>query len=272
MKKILVAIVALVLCAVAVQAQWVTGAGNNQYIMTGNVGVGLSAPTQAFHAYGATKANMVLESGYTGTPAVSQTLGSVNMKAADGEQFLMAFRKLSNGKHDILQSCFVNSLGVFAEFQYFAFETQKWQMRPGVADAEFVNNGKVYFNNGTAGGVYGATSGQVGIGCTSIPSGVKLAVGGKVACKEVEVTLAYFPDYVFSSDYKLRSLYDVENFINTNKHLPDVPSAKEVASNGVNLGDMNATLLQKVEELTLYMIQLQKENDALKARVSNLEK
>ena len=101
---------------------------------------------------------------------------------------------------------------------------------------------------------------------------MKLAVGGKVACKEVEVTLAYFPDFVFSSDYKLRSLYDVENFINTNKHLPDVPSAKEVASNGVNLGDMNATLLQKVEELTLYMIQLQKENDALKARVSNLEK
>jgi hypothetical protein len=80
------------------------------------------------------------------------------------------------------------------------------------------------------------------------------------------------PDFVFNSDYKLKSLYEVENFINLNKHLPDVPSEKEVTANGLNLGDMNATLLQKVEELTLYMIDLKKENDALKSRVSNLEK
>ncbi|HPS63504.1 MAG TPA: hypothetical protein PLK82_10615, partial [Bacteroidales bacterium] len=85
-------------------------------------------------------------------------------------------------------------------------------------------------------------------------------------------TLTGMPDYVFNKDYKLRSLYDVENFINTNKHLPGVPSEKEVVGKGLNLGDMNSVLLQKVEELTLYMINLQKENDALKVRVSNLEK
>lgn len=106
----------------------------------------------------------------------------------------------------------------------------------------------------------------------AIPSGAKVAVGGKVVCKEIEVTLAGLPDFVFNKDYKLMSLYDVENFINSNKHLPGVPSEKEVLENGLNLGDMNATLLQKVEELTLYMIQLQKDNDALKARISSLEK
>ncbi|MFZ4520870.1 MAG: hypothetical protein ACOYNC_04155 [Bacteroidales bacterium] len=271
MKKILAVLVLVLFVGTFSYAQWVGGPGNI-YMMGGNCGVGTTNPTQAFSAYGATKANLILESGYTAVPAVAQTLGSVNMKAADGEQFLMAFRKANGGYHDILQSCYINSLGVFAEYQYFRFDNQKWEMRQGVADAEFKNNGKVFFNNNVAGGVFGPTAGAVGIGVTSMPAGSKLAVAGKVVCKEVEVTLAAFPDYVFSSDYKLRSLYDVENFINANKHLPEVPSAAEVTSNGLNLGDMNATLLQKVEELTLYMIQLQKENDALKARVSNLEK
>jgi hypothetical protein len=112
----------------------------------------------------------------------------------------------------------------------------------------------------------------IGMGALPIPAGVKLAVGGKVVCKEVEVTLTGMPDYVFRSDYKLRSLYEVENFIKANSHLPEVPSEAEVLANGLNLGDMNAVLLKKVEELTLYMIELKKENDALKSRVENLEK
>jgi hypothetical protein len=212
MKKILVVVAVLVLFAAAAQAQWSTN-GVKIYYNSGNVGIGTSNPSQLLSLYGATKANIYQESAYTGTPAVSQTLASINQVAADGEQFLIAFRKLSDNSHDILQSCYINSLGNFAEFQYFGFATQKWQMRPGVKDAEFVNNGKVYFNNNVTGGVFGANAGAVGIGVTSIPTGIKLAVAGKVACKEVEVTLAYFPDYVFSSDYKLRSLYDVENFV-----------------------------------------------------------
>jgi hypothetical protein len=78
-------------------------------------------------------------------------------------------------------------------------------------------------------------------------------------------------DYVFESDYSLKTLNDVEVFIQTNKHLPDIPSASEVKQNGYNLHDMNVKLLQKVEELTLYSIEQKKEIEQLKKVVSSYE-
>jgi len=79
------------------------------------------------------------------------------------------------------------------------------------------------------------------------------------------------PDYVFSKDYNLRSLNEVEEYISQNSHLPEIPSAAEFAKNGITLGKMSFDLLKKVEELTLYMIDLKKENEALKIRLNNLE-
>lgn len=75
-----------------------------------------------------------------------------------------------------------------------------------------------------------------------------------------------WPDFVFGNNYKLMNLYELEHYINTNQHLPDVPAAQEVSANGIDLGEMNAILLQKVEELTLHIIELQKQIDELKAR------
>jgi len=98
---------------------------------------------------------------------------------------------------------------------------------------------------------------------TSISKDVFRVMGdGKVYATEVNVLLAAnFPDYVFAKDYKLMNLSDLEQYINANKHLPGVPSAKEVANNGnsINLGEMQTVLLQKVEELTLYTIDQQKQ-------------
>jgi hypothetical protein len=114
--------------------------------------------------------------------------------------------------------------------------------------------------------------GKVGLG-TQYPGSFKLAVEGKIGAREIQVTLANpFPDYVFDSKYKLRNLSSLENYINENKHLPNVPSAAEVEKNGgIELGSMNTKLLEKVEELTLYIIEinkkvekLEKENEALK--------
>ena len=87
---------------------------------------------------------------------------------------------------------------------------------------------------------------------------------GLLQAKEVKVTLSGWPDYVFGEDYKLISLGETEQFIKENGHLPGVPSAQEVEERGLSLGEMNARLMQKVEELTLHVIELQKQIDELK--------
>ena len=78
-------------------------------------------------------------------------------------------------------------------------------------------------------------------------------------------------DNVFTPDYQLLSLQKLEKFIHDNKHLPDVPSTEEVMTNGLDLGKKNATLLKKVEELTLYMINLKKELDETKESLQELK-
>jgi len=120
-------------------------------------------------------------------------------------------------------------------------------------------------------------AGNVGIG-TANPGSYKLAVEGKIGAREVVVTLDNWSDFVFEKDYRLMPLSEVEQHIKQNKHLPNIPSEKEVLENGVSLGEMQSKLLQKVEELTLYVIEqnkrierLEKENEALKNRVAGLE-
>ena len=112
------------------------------------------------------------------------------------------------------------------------------------------------------------TSGNVGIGTTS--PGYPLTVNGAVRAKEVIVDTGW-SDYVFDDGYKLASLSEVEAKIKSEHHLPGIPSAKEVAEKGISVGEAQAKLLQKVEELTLYMIDLKKENEALKAKSATLE-
>lgn len=107
--------------------------------------------------------------------------------------------------------------------------------------------------------------GNVRIG-SDVPSAYKLAVNGNAIFTKVVVkNYANWPDFVFEKDYKLQPIEEVMAFVKTNKHLPGIPSAKEVAENGHDVGDMNAKLLQKIEELTLYIAEMKKEIDALKA-------
>lgn len=100
----------------------------------------------------------------------------------------------------------------------------------------------------------------------------KLAVGGGIIAESVTVKLqSNWPDYVFKPTYYLRPLSDVKSYIDLNHHLPDMPSEKEVADKGLDLGEMNKLLTKKVEELTLYLIEKDKENTELKKSLSKLE-
>ena len=80
-----------------------------------------------------------------------------------------------------------------------------------------------------------------------------------------------FPDYVFAPDYKLPSLEEIEKYVKENSHLPEVPSAKEIEKDGMSLNEMNVILLKKVEELTLYMIEMKKENEEMKNEIKELQ-
>lgn len=116
--------------------------------------------------------------------------------------------------------------------------------------------------------------GKVAIGTTNMPGNHKLYVDGSIMAEKVKVAIegtSNWADFVFSDDYQLRSLDQVENFIQENKHLPDVPSAKEVVESGVDLATMDVTLLQKIEELTLYVIKQGKAIEAMKVENARLK-
>ena len=113
--------------------------------------------------------------------------------------------------------------------------------------------------------------------------GGDMVVNGKITCKDelnvvalnakdINVEMNNAADYVFDENYDLKSLSEVESYVNEHKHLPGIPSAADMAENGMSVAAMSNMLLEKVEELTLHMIRLEKENAALKAEVKSLKK
>lgn len=151
------------------------------------------------------------------------------------------------------------------EFRGVAFQ-------PGISDIYFdyveVHTGaigRLYANN-----IFTEISGNVGIG-TATPN-EKLAVNGKIRAKEIKVEASNWPDYVFEKGYKIVQLEELERYIQANKHLPEIPSAKEVESNGIELGQMNKILLKKVEELTLMLIDQNKKNKEYERSIDELKK
>ncbi|MGN6510711.1 MAG: hypothetical protein ACTHLD_14705 [Chitinophaga sp.] len=114
--------------------------------------------------------------------------------------------------------------------------------------------------------------GNLGIG-TYNTGPYRLAVEGTIGARKVKVTSATpWADFVFEKDYQLPSLKELEDFVSRNKHLPGIPTAAEVGENGVELGDISAKLLQKIEEQALYIIDLNKKLDTLTKRLAQLEK
>lgn len=115
---------------------------------------------------------------------------------------------------------------------------------------------------------------MIGTGLSSTPAGYKLYVSDGILTERVKVAVksaADWRDNVLQDDYKLRSVEEVETFIKQNRHLPGVPSAQEMVKNGNDLQKTDAVLLEKVEEMMLYIIDLKKENTSLKDQIQRIE-
>ncbi|WP_217607269.1 hypothetical protein [Chitinophaga sp. GbtcB8] len=137
--------------------------------------------------------------------------------------------------------------------------------------SKLANNNVVMINSFGQNLVAFKADGSVGIGATDT-KGYKLAVNGSAIFTKVKVEpFAGWPDYVFGEDYALPSLAVVEKYINEHKHLPGIPTAAAVKKDGLDLGEMNKQLLQKVEELTLYIIQLKKDTEVQRQMIQELQ-
>lgn len=241
----------------------------------GNLGIGTPAPTAALHIKGNGKeifvqddnVNTAVIGGWDGT---SQYLKSINLGVSLTPLTIQASRVTLDG----------GNVGIGTSSPQNLLHVQNNTIGSNIA--RFASGGtrgvtiysndnyvklQVSDNAGNIGSWANLTlnpdGGNVGIGTTNL-KGYKLAVAGNVIAESVIVALqGQWPDYVFKAENKLLSLKEVEQYVQANSHLPEMPSEAEVRKEGIDLGQMDAKLLKKIEELTLHLIQQNKRIEEL---------
>nr|WP_319571739.1 hypothetical protein [uncultured Draconibacterium sp.] len=205
------------------------------------------------------------------------TLSPQYLLHAEGEVF---FKKLRMGGDAYLgtnQLQFLSSSGGNNRIQSYGGSTNTWLFKSRFdnitldAGENSSNNRKIIFMIGGIEKARFNTNGSLGLGTVTTGSH-KLAVEGSIGAREIQVEANGWSDFVFEKEYELRSLEETEQFILKNKHLPEIPNEEAIEKEGINLGQMDAKLLQKIEELTLYLIEQNKLNQRLQERVTQLEK
>lgn len=271
------------------------GSGKERLVIksTGNIGIGTTSPVHALEVngnVGITTGNNFIFSNNIGTnrsisfknPSGNDNLASIAGYPSSGTDVGTAIQAIPRGSgyNSSIRAQFTafNTDYVADPSNYEAvvlraggedFQLFTTRYGTGVAKPLWLNA----TGNATAAtsNLYLTTDGNVGIG--TINPQAKLAVKGNVFAEKIKVTLSPtdWPDYVFHKSYPLLPLHELEKFIQQNTHLPDVPSVAEVQRNGLDLGDNQATLLKKVEELTLYVIEMNKTIERQDKQVKQLQ-
>ena len=232
----------ILLFTISAKAQpWIVPASGNIYYNQGCVGIGTTSPSYKLQVQKTSIATpaLMISGAYYGGPRI-QTYGL----DADANAWMGLGTDMAGGPYE-------HSI-YFPDYNGYGFQSIG------------TYNGTTYSEKMRI-----TRTGNVGIGTTN--PGNKLDVNGTIRAKEVKVESGW-ADYVFDQGYNLQDLSEVELYINKHKHLPDVPDSKEVEKNGVNLGEMNALLLKKIEELTLYAIEQNKRMNEQSKKIEALEK
>jgi hypothetical protein len=233
--------------------------------ISGNLGVGILDPQAKLDVNGAFKA---LSANITGTfTANSATI--TGLLIAQNSLQVIGSVSINNGVQKLsLGSAYHEDL-VWGN-AYIGFNATRnngnWTFSGGGS-----NNGGGVIWGTMDGSIVFATIPSIGgtpqtMTDTQIKNNIKLRLtsAGELRAKKVSVSLAVWPDFVFENNYNLLPLSEVEQYIKQNNRLPEIPSALEIEENGLDLGEMQSKLLQKIEELTLYILDLQKQINELK--------
>lgn len=164
-----------------------------------------------------------------------------------------------------------DAVGPHMDFKNNISGGKTWSVGSGGGSSSNYALGSLFFNVDGTTKMEIKSDGAVAIGTTHVPAGTKLAVEGIIAAREVKVTQATWPDYVFEDSYNLEPLSEVKKHIKEKKHLPGIPSRAEVLKQGISIGEMQHKLLQKIEEMTLHMITQEEMIVSMKKEISDLK-
>jgi len=245
--QILFSLVISLICTTTNAQEWSTN-GNDIYRASGNVGIGTSSPNGNLHIKNSTPEEsgvLIIQGKQSGNSGNStEIVMSTDWSTANNTEV-----SDQAGRKAIIKAIANNSwgenvrLGFFTSSNKNVYPLERMTISPG---------------------------GNIGIG-TQTPE-ANLTVAGDIHAREIRVKTDAGADFVFAKEYDLLSLEEVEEFIKMNKHLPEIAPEAEMIKNDINIGDFQIQLLQKIEELTLYIIELNKKNHQQSLRINTLEK
>ncbi len=283
------------------RGQWTTNGNHIYNTNSGNVGIGVTSPGSPLSVYNASSTQSTFY-GYSPMGGAVSFNGAIAIGQALTYQGVTGwFSRTNNGSATVALKLGQNRNWDYPTIELSTYDdgTSNYSSWYGTRNAHYMDFSRassagtknIFEIGGSDGEQYvsvfsvdGTTSkikfsadntsyvqNNLGIGTTNT-QGYKLAVNGDAIFTKIKVkTYGTWPDYVFHRSYNLRPLKDLETYIKQNNHLPDVPSANEVEKNGLDLGDNQAALLKKIEELTLYIIEQDKKIDLQQMQIRELD-